>query len=678
MAVGLMDGSVKLWDRASGAQRWSNDASMDAEIELIQFMPGDKQLIVTPRLKNSLQLNPRPALMLDARNGAVRHTFAHGSVLGKFGFSQDQRWGITGGQDNRIQLWDLHTGAPVETMRASDLSNTHCIAISAQNRWMVTGTAGTMTIFDAQRWERLKIVGEASTDLHCTLLFEEGAATVLHSTASGLSRWSIPGGQRLTHATHKPHVRLIPSPDGRSLLEHDERGAALTDLATLKRRATLEGHQGRIMDAAFSPDGAQLITASTDNTARIWSGTSGEPLLTLRGHTSWVFSAALVQDGDQPVAVTGGRDGMLRQWSLPGGTARSILPNHDSFERLTLSRDWSKLIIQRDEHREIWRIDQDEPALLASQPASRDASSSFSADGVWFASVDYARSFLIHEGEELPLPRHEGRPGQVRVASDGSVVSAFGVRFSFWRPGQEAWSYHSLPEQLDSCAISADGALIAVATQNDLHVVREGESKLYKRAQPKRPETISAMFISPDKRWLVMTTWGGELEVWDLEQERQLERAVPHADSITRVALMPDGSGFLTSSLDRTIKRWSWGKLTPEATLRGHEIDILALAISPDGRRLASGDKEGLVIVWDLVTAQALHARWATNAVEALHFTQDGLEGLDMGQLRWRWSLTAQAPAASNYRVCRATGAVVPVVPFPPANTVWAPEDACR
>jgi hypothetical protein len=84
------------------------------------------------------------------------------------------------------------------------------------------------------------------------------------------------------------------------------------------------------------------------------------------------------------------------------------------------------------------------------------------------------------------------------------------------------------------------------------------------------------------------------------------------------------------------------------------------------------------VIVWDLVTAQALHARWATNAVEALHFTQDGLEGLDMGQLRWRWSLTAQAPAASNYRVCRATGAVVPVVPFPPANTVWAPEDACR
>ena len=45
----------------------------------------------------------------------------------------------------------------------------------------------------------------------------------------------------------------------------------------------LQGHQGRVGSAAFSPDGRHVLTASLDGTAKIWSAASGACLHTLRG-----------------------------------------------------------------------------------------------------------------------------------------------------------------------------------------------------------------------------------------------------------------------------------------------------------------------------------------------------------------------------------------------------------
>jgi WD40 repeat protein len=46
----------------------------------------------------------------------------------------------------------------------------------------------------------------------------------------------------------------------------------------------------------FSPDGACIVTASEDNTARLWHS-DGKPLAILEGHTSSVKSAVFSPDG---------------------------------------------------------------------------------------------------------------------------------------------------------------------------------------------------------------------------------------------------------------------------------------------------------------------------------------------------------------------------------------------
>ena len=56
---------------------------------------------------------------------------------------------------------------------------------------------------------------------------------------------------------------------------------------------TLAGHKGIAWSAAFSSDGALVVTASSVCTAKIWDATKGECVLTLASHDEAVSSAAL-------------------------------------------------------------------------------------------------------------------------------------------------------------------------------------------------------------------------------------------------------------------------------------------------------------------------------------------------------------------------------------------------
>jgi WD40 repeat protein len=60
--------------------------------------------------------------------------------------------------------------------------------------------------------------------------------------------------------------------------------------------ATLSGHTAPVNDASFSPDGARIVTASNDGTARLWDAQTGRPLATLSGHTDTVTTAVLSSD----------------------------------------------------------------------------------------------------------------------------------------------------------------------------------------------------------------------------------------------------------------------------------------------------------------------------------------------------------------------------------------------
>ena len=57
--------------------------------------------------------------------------------------------------------------------------------------------------------------------------------------------------------------------------------ARLWEAETGKTIASSEGHMGSVLSAAFSPDGRRVVTASYDNTARLWEVESGKTIALL-------------------------------------------------------------------------------------------------------------------------------------------------------------------------------------------------------------------------------------------------------------------------------------------------------------------------------------------------------------------------------------------------------------
>ena len=60
-----------------------------------------------------------------------------------------------------------------------------------------------------------------------------------------------------------------------------------------------------VNDAAFSPDGARILTASADNTAKLWDAASGK-LIASFAHHAEVNGAAFSPDGARILTASAG------------------------------------------------------------------------------------------------------------------------------------------------------------------------------------------------------------------------------------------------------------------------------------------------------------------------------------------------------------------------------------
>lgn len=77
-----------------------------------------------------------------------------------------------------------------------------------------------------------------------------------------------------------------------------------------------------------------------------------------------------------------------------------------------------------------------------------------------------------------------------------------------------------------------------------------------------------------------------------------------HRDVIYALALSPDGKTLATGSYDQKTKLWNVADATERKTLHGHNGAVFALAFRPDGKLIASASADRTVKLWDVASGE--------------------------------------------------------------------------
>lgn len=330
---------------------------------------------------------------------------------------------------------------------------------------------------------------------------------------------------------YSPPPFLVPSLD-RSILS---RSAGTRSVQLLSRKLvatdasslTLQGHNGKVYDIAFSPNGQMLVSGSGDETVRLWHPITGKLLQTHSG--SW--------------------------WTGHSGLVHAVAFSPDS--QTFASASWDKTI-------KLWHVDTGQRLQALSEYPHVSTCIAFSPDGTLIASGGSSRRIKIwstHTGQRLRLLLgHSRLIHTIAFSPDGRTLASGSsdqtIRLWDVETGTVLQVLKGHRSSIVSVAFSPDGNILVsggwdngirfwdVQTGQPLHTLIEFA------------DSPHLLCFSPDGKTLANSSSNHTVRVWDVETRRELYTLQGHTSWINSMTYSPDGQNLATGSSDGTIKIW--------------------------------------------------------------------------------------------------------------------------
>jgi WD40 repeat protein len=467
--------------------------------------------------------------------------------------------------------------------------------------------------------------------------------------------------------------------------------AAIYRALLTNRELAVMHHEGAVVYAAFSPDGRRLVTASRDNTARLWDLGGDNPVATvLEGHQNWVLHAAFSPDGRR--LVTASTDKTARLWDLGGERpVATVLEGHQQpVVHAAFSPDSRRLVTaSMDNTARLWDLGGERPvAIVLEGHADGVMYAAFNSDGQQLvtASIDKTARLWDLGGERPAATVLEGHQAGVMHAVFSPdrrhlVTASWDKTARLWDLGGErpvATVLEGHRDMVAHTAFSPDGRRLVTASHDNTARLWDlgGEHPVAVTVLEGHQELVAHTVFSPDGRRLVTASWDDTARLWDLGGERPVatvlaghqgpvahvafspyaERPVAtviagHQGPVAHAAFSPNGRCLITASLDKTARLWDLGSERPIVTvLEGHQGQVKHAAFSPDGRRLVTTSSDGTARLWDLGGECPVATVLEGHQTEVMHavFSPDGRRLVTASwKTAWLWDLGGDQPVAT-------------------------------
>jgi WD40 repeat protein/transcriptional regulator with XRE-family HTH domain len=533
----------------------------------------------------------------------------------------------TAGPDRLVRIWDAKTGELLMTLagHSDKVMNT---AFSPSGDRLVTASLdGTARVWDLRSGETVLVL-EGHTDGLISPAYSPDGRQIVTTSFDGTARlWDAETGQMeltLQHSgpTAGPHF----SPDGTLVAIADDKAvmARIWDTRTGKEVLDLKGHADGLNEVAFSPDGSQLATASSDFSVKLWDSRTGAVLKTLEGHTGWVYSVEFSPDGS--TVISGSQDGTAKLWDAASGKLiMTLAGSSGGVGEVSISPDGRSVVTSgSDGTASVWDISaqggRDWLTLAGHQDVVLEVT--FSPDGERLATASWDHTVRIwnaRSGAALHILRgHTDQVGGVAFSPDGLLVATAGydgtARVWDAESGDELAVLRGHSGPVTGVAFSPTGALLATGGQDGSARLWNPRTGTQVRILEGHNDWVFRVAFSPDGSQLATASWDGTAKLWDVASGTPLATLLGHKGGVTAVDYSDDGRYIATASFDTTVMIWKIddvlrssedAQAEPVQVLKGHAGIVWDAAFSPDGGTIASASFDGTAKIWDWEQGEA-------------------------------------------------------------------------
>jgi WD40 repeat protein len=373
-------------------------------------------------------------------------------------------------------------------------------------------------------------------------------------------------------------------------------------------------HEDTAISAEFSSDGQRVVTASTDNTMRVWDAASGKPIGEPMKHKDAVSSAGFSPDGQR--VVTASEDNTVRvRDAVSGKPIGEPMKHENAVISAQFSPDGQRVVTASlDKTARLWDAASDKPIGEPMQHERAVNSAQFSPDGQRVVTVSRGNTMRVWEvASDKPVGepmKHEGAVISAQFSPDGQrvVTASLDETARVWdaASGKPIGEPMQHKDAVYSAQFSPDGQRVVTASWDKTARLWDAASGKPIGEPMKHEGYVNSAQFSPDGQRVVTASLDKTARVWDAASGRPIGESMKQENMVNSVQFSPDGRVVVTASLDKTARLWDAASGKPIGEPMKHQDAVNSAQFSPDGRRVVTVSEDNTVRVWEVASRKTV------------------------------------------------------------------------